>query len=383
MRILILSREFPPGPGGIGTHAYQLALRLLDLGWQVEVISRQDAADADEIAAFNTAQPFKVRHLRPVESTAGDLIYRMRVVIDAVRTFQPDLILASGRRSVWLAALLAPVLRKPWAAVGHGTEFTLGSSANQRLTALAFSRAAGVICVSQFTRQRMLRSGVRPRAEWVIPNGADDTRYAPVSAETVRAFRAQRGWEGARLLVTVGNVSPRKGQDIVIRALPQVLRVHPNTHYVIVGLPSKQSEYAALAESLGVGDHVHFLGRQPQEEVICAMSAADLFVITSRTTADGDFEGYGIVVVEAAMCGTPSVVSRESGLVEAVEDGSTGIAVAPEDPDDTARGILRLLDDEPLRRTMGEQARARALSEQTWRQRAAEYDRVFRELLRR
>ncbi|MBK8023991.1 MAG: glycosyltransferase [Chloroflexi bacterium] len=130
-----------------------------------------------------------------------------------------------------------------------------------------------------------------------------------------------------------------------------------------------------------MSDYVHFLGRQPLDEVVRCMNAADVFVITSRTTADGDFEGYGIVVVEAALCGTPSVVSANSGLVEAIEDGRTGIAVAPEDPEDTARGIRRLLDDDALRQTMGERARTRAPAEQTWGQRAAECDRVFRALI--
>ncbi|MBK8023990.1 MAG: glycosyltransferase family 4 protein [Chloroflexi bacterium] len=133
-----------------------------------------------------------------------------------------------------------------WAAIGHGTEFTLGSAINQRVTALTFSRADAVICVSQYTRERMLASGVRPRAEWVIPNGADNSRFTLLPREEARAFRARHGLESARLLATVGNVSARKGQDIVIRAMPQVLKSHPNAHHLIIGLPTNRTMAAPL-----------------------------------------------------------------------------------------------------------------------------------------
>ncbi|MBK8023989.1 MAG: glycosyltransferase [Chloroflexi bacterium] len=112
MRLLLLSSEFPPGPGGIGTHAYQLALRLGDLGWQAEVITRQDTAPDPEIAAFNSAQPFAVHRLLPAGSAARDLIYRVRTMLDVVRRFQPDVIVASGR-PWWLAALTTPIHRRP------------------------------------------------------------------------------------------------------------------------------------------------------------------------------------------------------------------------------------------------------------------------------
>lgn len=283
---------------------------------------------------------------------------------------------------VWLIALLSPFLRRPWAAIGHGTEFRIGTSPDTRFTNWAFERANAVICVSQFTRDVMLKSGIHARKEFVIPNGADDTRFTRLRDDEIRAFREKHNLTGTRLLVTVGNVTPRKGQDIVIRAMPDILKKHPDAVYAIVGLPTKQEAYTALAVELGVSDHVRFYGRQPFDDVLRFMNAADVFVITSRYTANGDFEGYGIVVVEAAMCGTPSVVAKNSGLVEAVQDGVTGITVNHDDPEDTAKGIVRLLDDDALRHDMGERALQRALSEQTWRGRAVQYDSVFKGLLR-
>ena len=75
------------------------------------------------------------------------------------------------------------------------------------------------------------------------------------------------------------------------------------------------------------------------------LNACDLFVMTSRNTADGDFEGYGIAVIEAALCGKPAVVSAGSGLGEAIVAGETGVLVREDDPPDTARAIAELLAD--------------------------------------
>jgi phosphatidyl-myo-inositol dimannoside synthase len=108
------------------------------------------------------------------------------------------------------------------------------------------------------------------------------------------------------------------------------------------------------------------------------MNVCEAFVMTSRHTADGDFEGYGIAVVEAALCGKPAIVSANSGLAEAIVDGVTGYAVEPDNPQAVARALIRLLRNKELRRDMGQAARERALREQTWEHRAQAYDTLLR-----
>ena len=88
-------------------------------------------------------------------------------------------------------------------------------------------------------------------------------------------------------------------------------------------------------------------------------------MLTSRHSSNGEFEGYGIVVAEAALCGRPSIVAGNSGLAEAVTDGQTGLVVPENDPDATAQPLVRLLQDACLRHLMGEHAQRRALAEQT------------------
>lgn len=378
MKLLVISTEFPPYPGGIGTNAYHLSLQLQQIGWEISVVTQQDYAEESEILHFIEQQPFVIQRLRPVRFAPREAFYRWRTTSRYIRKFKPDLLLATGQRAVWLTACLAKKHRLPWLAIGHGTEFGRKGFFERKLTKWAFQRADGVVCVSNFTWNQMQRAGINPRTGRVIPNGADDSQYTLIPSEQVKAFRETLGFGGAHLLVSVGNVTERKGQDIVIRALPLILAREPNVHYLIIGKPSKQKEFMNLAQQLNVANYTHFYGRVDGNTLVQYLNACDLFVMTSRHTQKGDFEGYGIAVLEAALCGKPAVVSGNSGLSEAVVDDLTGMIVSENDHSQTAEAILHLLSDDEKRNEMGKAARRRTIREGTWKHRAIEYDRFLR-----
>ncbi len=382
VRLLILAREFPPGPGGIGTHAYQLSMNLHRMGWEVCVLVPQDYADENEVCEFNRNQSFEISRLQSRRGTVVEGLSRWWLLSRHFKTQPADVLIASGERMVWLVALAARHRRMPWIAIGHGTEF--GSRGWERsLTRWAYQQASAVVCVSQFTARRLAAAGITPRLLRVIPNAADPARFQVLPAEEASLFRKSMGFDGAFLLLTVGNVTERKGQHIVIRALLAVLKHLPNTHYLVAGLPTREDEFKRLARELGVADHVHFLGRIDRETLVRALNACDVFVMTSTTTQDGDCEGYGIAVGEAALCGKPAVVAADCGLAEAVVEGVTGFVVPPNDPQATSKAILALLTAPDLRHQMGEAALRHATAEQTWEPRVCEYNELLRSLVGR
>lgn len=379
--VVILSAEFPPGPGGIGTHAFQVAGRLAEHDWRVRVAAVQELADEDRIAAFGRTVPYELIRLRQPPTGPAKLAYRAAMLAKIIREERPDLILVTGERMVWIASLTAPVLRVPYVAMGHAHEFNVPASWRRTVNRTSYNRAHAVVCVSDYTASRMHALGVVPRESAVIPNGADESQFGPVPPAEALAFRRARGLEGARLLVTVGSVHERKGQDVVIRALPAIRERIPEIHYVVAGSPFRADAFGALARELGVADRVHFLGVVDQREIMRALCAADLFVMTSQHTPDGDYEGYGIAVVEAALCGRAAVVSDNSGVMEAIEPGETGLVARISDPASTAEQIIELLGDPDRLARMGVLARERALASKTWRHRGAAYDAFFRQLL--
>jgi len=353
MRLLLLSSEFPPGPGGIGTHAFQLASNLEQIGWRVSVLSPQCYSENDEVQRFNDATRFIVRRLPFGRGIITEAILRWRDTCRLVREFRPDVLVGTGDRMAYLAWIIGRKFGLLWLAVEHGR---WPGGWERAIKKRAFTAANAVVCVSHYTRDRLVEMGVGAQKLKVIHNGADPNVFRTMSAGEVQRVRLSLGPADSKWLITVGSVTERKGQDVVIRALPSILKQVPTTHYLCVGLPCKKPEFSALARRLGVENHVHFAGNVAAENLPRYLNAADLFVLTSRHTAD-QWEGFGIAVVEAALCGKPAIDSSNCGLAEAIMDGVTGLGVPENEERATASAIVRLLRDQAERARLGERAR--------------------------
>ena len=377
MRLIIISSEFPPGPGGIGTHAYQVVKNLTNSGWEIFVISPQDYANEEEIKRFNDNQPFKVITIKAFSYSIIKFIYRWHICAKEIKKIKPHILFATGDRAIFLAATLRKYYRLPLLVVEHGR---IPAMVEQKIKRWAFSQIDAVVCVSQYTLKKLHEQRIYVKTEKVIPNGGDETRFKILSNNDVLVFRRNIHFEHKNILLTVGNVTDRKGQITVIRALPHILNQEPNTHYLMVGLPTKEEEFKEVAEKLNVHHNVHFLGKVENDHLVKLMNCCDIFVMTSRNIKK-EFEGYGIAAVEAALCGKPAVVTSNSGLAEAIIDGETGITVPENDEVATAHAILSLLQNGKRRRKMGEAAKKRALAEQTWKNRVKEYDALLRSLI--
>ena len=370
-RLLLIASEFPPGPGGIGTHAYQLSIHLQRHDWRLEVMASQAYVTADEQNCFNRRLPFAITSLSAL-STGQRLLQMGR----KIEVFKPDEMVASGERPLWVTAFFSKLFHIPWLAVGHGTEFLSSSSLFRFLTQQAIGHADQVVAVSQYTAG--LIGAKRPAEIHIIPNGADGERFRP--DWPVQKLRHKLGLVGKQVLLTVGNVSERKGQDVVIQALPRVLAYCPDVIYLIAGLPTRQQELARLAQVLGVNEQVCFAGVVSPEMLPIYYNLCDLFVLVSRKTRAGDVEGYGIAIVEAALCGKTAVVSDHGGLPEAVHYGETGLIVPTESSEKTAEAIISLLTNQARRQALARRALDHA-AEATWTNRITAYDAVLRGMI--
>lgn len=377
----MLASEFPPGPGGIGTHAYQLALCLQRRGWEMAVVTPQAYAPQARVREFDAQQPFRIIPAFAGHARWREAWQRLCLTLRLAGTFHPEILVGTGLSGVEVAAAVGWLRHLPAVAVAHGSEFGAGARRYPWVSRQGFERMAAVVAVSHFTRGVLTQAGIHPRRLEVIPNAADPQRYRLLSPPDCQSFRQATGLGGGPLLLTVGQVSERKGQEVVIRALPAILQRIPQVHYLMIGLPTLQAPLTHLAQRLKVQHHVHFLGVVSDSDLTRWLNSADLFVMTSRTTAKGDCEGFGIAVVEAALCGKPAVVSDQSGLVEAIQPDVTGLAVPADDAQATAVAIISLLSDPQRRMAMGHAALARARREQTWESCGARYDALLREIV--
>jgi phosphatidylinositol alpha-1,6-mannosyltransferase len=181
---------------------------------------------------------------------------------------------------------------------------------------------------------------------------------------------------GHRLL-SVGRLVPRKGVDMVLRALP---RLPPEVTYRVVGSGPDAPRLRQLAETEGVAERTRFLGRVDAATLEDEYRGCTLFVLPARRTADGELEGYGLVYFEAAAWGRPVVAGRSGGEVDAVVDGVTGLLVDGTALDGLVEALGCLLANPGRLRALGAAGRRRVETTHNWTRAAAVVDAVLGEL---
>ncbi|ADP79863.1 glycosyltransferase family 4 protein [Pseudofrankia inefficax] len=359
MRVLVVTNDFPPRPGGIQAFVHNFASRLP----AEDVVVYAPAWKGAE--AFDAAQNFQVvRHGTSLMLPTVGVLNRAREIARAERC-----------DALWFGAaaplgLLGGRLRASTdiervVASTHGHEVGWAALPGARQTLRQIGATTDVVTyLGDYTRGRIGPAfGPRPRLER-LPSGVDAELFRPgVGRDEIRA---RHGLTGRRVVVCVSRLVPRKGQDMLIRALPRWRRRYPDTALLLVGGGPYRSDLGRLAREHDVADHVVFTGSVPWEELPAHYAAGDIFAMPCRSRLAGlEVEGLGIVYLEASATGLPVVAGDSGGAPDAVLDGRTGLVVDGRQLDDIADAVAGLLDDPARCRSMG--AAGRAWVELTWR----------------
>jgi phosphatidyl-myo-inositol dimannoside synthase len=215
----------------------------------------------------------------------------------------------------------------------------------------AFAAADGIVAVSRFTQDTLIRGFGVPAAKIeLVSNGVDLTRFAPRPRPLHLVDRY--GLAGRPVLLTVSRLYARKGMDRVIESLPAVLQRFPDLAYLIVGEGSYRSTLENLVADHDLGRNVVFAGAVPDYELTDHYSLGDVFVMANREMPDGETEGFGLVFLEANACGLPVIAGRAGGSVDAVTDQVNGLVVDGDDIASIAEAITRMFEDDGLRQKL-------------------------------
>jgi len=217
-------------------------------------------------------------------------------------------------------------------------------------------RAGLLLANSRNTREVLQRFGADLAKVRVIYPGVDAARFAE---------RSSRPRTQDPVILSVGRLQRRKGHDTMLLALARLIDRHPRVTYLIVGDGEERGRLEAMVGELGLGPHVRFEGEVAEASLPGYFARADVFALPNRVER-GDFEGFGIVFLEAAAAGVPTVGGRSGGVPEAIADGETGYLVGGEDAAELAATLDRLLSDAELSQALGSAGRRRVLREFTW-----------------
>ena len=352
---LLVTNDFPPKIGGIQSYLWELWRRL----------------PADEVTVFTTAhrgadvfdkaQPFRI-----VRSHSAVLL-PTRLLVRRVRRLAAEV----GAKAVVLdpvlpLGLIGPKVGLPYGLVLHGTEITVPGRlpGTRPLVSRVVSQASLLIAAGGYPEREARRAVAQDQAfppVVRIPPGVDTSRFRPLAAIDRAATRARlRLPAQGPLVVSVSRLVPRKGMDTLIQAAGLVAPRHPALTVAISGAGRDLPRLRHLIRKTAAP--VRLIGRVGDLDLPALYGCADVFAMCCRRRWAGlEQEGFGIVFLEAAACGVPSIAGDSGGAAEAVEDGKTGFVVsAADDPKAVAAVLNRLLEDSSLASEQGQAARARA-----------------------
>lgn len=344
-RVLVLTPDFPPAPGGIQLlvhrivrHADRLRPRVLTL----------DAPGASE---FDATDGLDVRRVGPgFERRLAVAALNARALGEAAR-FRPAAVLSGHIVTAPAAALLAAAMRIPVIQYLYAREV----GARPRLAAFAMRHADAVVSISAYTHELALAHGAPPtRVHRILP-GVD----VPARGTTRRADRPT--------LLTISRLSERyKGHDVMLRALPLIRARVSDVEWVVVGDGPLRPGLERAAAGLGVQGNVRFAGTVSDGERDRWLRRAQVFTMPSRLPGSGlAGEGFGIVYLEAGAHGLPVVAGNVGGALDAVVHDETGVLVDPVDHVALADTIADLLLDPARAQALGA-AGARRAHELAW-----------------
>jgi phosphatidylinositol alpha-1,6-mannosyltransferase len=376
-RLLVLTELFLPTKGGTAVWAAEVYKRLG--GKDIHIVT----ADVPGAAAVDAVHPNTIHRLslkrvpwlRP-ESLAMYARFFFKSLglalsrrFDAVHAFRalPEGLVA------WAVARLT---FRPVVIYAHGEELTTwGRGGKYKAMCFALRHADRIVANSEHTRDTLLGMGIDAARIAIIYPGVDVSVFRP--GLDVTGFREQLGIRADdKLVFSVGRLSRRKGFDQMIRAVALLRNENVPVHYVIAGIGEDDGYLDGLMAEHHLQGMVHRIGAVSETDLPRWLNACDLFAMPNREI-NGDNEGFGMVFIEAAACGKPSLAGRAGGTGSAVLHNQTGLRVDGNEIEAVADGLRLLLQQPELTATLGQAALWRVEQEFAW-ERVAEKTRQLK-----
>jgi D-inositol-3-phosphate glycosyltransferase len=387
--------------GGQNVYVGQLCRFLADHGYQIDLYTRWE--DKGQLQVVNWLANVRVIHIKagPVQiMPKEELLPFMSEFRENMLAFMHregmnyELIHAHFFMSASVAAEIKQLLGIPFTITFHALGYIrqLHQGSNDRFPAERVAiekevalQADQIVAECPQDRDDLIKHyGVPAEKITIIPCGFSEEEFHPVDKSQAREVLALQPDEP--VLLQLGRMVPRKGVDNVVKAIGKLRQKGKKVRLLIVGGesdepdPQKNPELARLhdiAETHNVLDAIHFVGRKGRDLLKYYYSAADIFITTPW------YEPFGITPLEAMACGTPVIGANVGGIKYSVVDGETGALVSPENPDELADKVSKLLSDQNELQRLGQNAIRRVHQHFTWKSVADKVNRLYEEILQR
>jgi len=358
MKVLFITRKYPPSTGGMELFAYDLH-GALATKIDVKLVKWSGTG---RLKAVLVALPTLA-----IKSTAA----LIKGDVDVIHA--QDGVLAP------LGYILSKLFRKPFVVVIHGLDLTYRNPIFRVFVPWCVRRADTVFCISQSAASEAEKHGVAKTKLHVIPLAVTDKIYGKSSRKTL--LEQLHLPSETKLLLTVGRLVKRKGVAWFIDAvLPDLVNQYPGIVYLVVGEGPERRSIEIAIRHHKLDKNVRLLGRVTDSLYEAAYNGADVFVMPN-ITVPGDMEGFGLVLLEASVCALPVVASGTEGIKDAISDGRNGVLVPVGDSAIFTKQIRLFLEDLAYAKKFGEASRHYSLATYQWVKLADQYIDNYEKLL--
>lgn len=366
-RTLLVTYDFPPIVSGIGSFFYN-TWRFLPSADNFILAPRVKGAEAID----NSGRVKVFRYINWFSSPA---------IRSLILLFYLPLLLTRERINTLICAVPVSIgviglgfkkfFHLPYCVFYYGGEFDKykRNKIFMGIIKMVVRNASYVITNSGYSSKEVEKFGIDTSKIIKITPGVDTEKFRP--GIDCFLLKKRYGLEGKKVLLTVARLVKRKGVEVVIQSLPKILDACPEVIYLIVGTGEEEAYLKRLVKEKGLEEKVIFVGFVSDEELPKYYNLCDIYVMPNIITeGDETLEGFGISFVEASACAKPCIGGLSGGVEEAVEEGKTGFLVNPSNTDILIGRIIWLLNDEKLRRSIGDNGRQKTASDFKWQDRA-------------
>lgn len=366
MRLLLITQDFPPNTGGIETYSFELAKRFHESVDHFAVIapSHSNSEILDSSLSFQVYRVPVKNSLLPLAAPFPVIYYAVKHKFDTVFHSQWQTAGASilskktgNPKNIFVAAHARELLISPF----YGNSGWFSKKLHNKRKKM-FAKIDGFFPVSNYTATLLHKDEIPNYKTHVVGNGTDPTVFKP---KDTRELANELNVKNKKVILSICRLVPRKGLDLVLKAVANILNRRKDIIYLIGGTGPDDKRLKSLVQKYGIGDHVKFLGRIPDQKMAGYYSLSDIFVMPASNEPP-DVEGFGIVFLEANSCGTVVIGSKTGGIPDAVSHGETGFLIEDRNLEELIYYLEKLLNNHELAVEMGNKGRERVLEKATW-----------------
>lgn len=374
---LLITKFFPPEKGGIQSYLYNICQNLDRDKISIQTEKKDSPPDKEELKVVSTYNNrfsiynYKIKNIHSLLNlTFLPILFKTLKIIKEKQI--ENLFLGHFYIPYTFTALYLKKFKNiPYTIFTHGLEIleAKNNSKSNSVLKSCLKNAQNIIVTTDYLKKKIEHQ--YPNLDLSskiikIPPGVDYNYFKP--GLDISNLKNKLNLQDKKIIFTCGRLVKRKNHQLIIKALPEIIQKVPNTIYLIAGHGPEEKNLKQLVQKMSLETRVKFLGEVKDKDLPYYYNLADIFCTPSLyNKKSGDVEGFGIVFLEAQSTKTPTIGSNTGGIPEAIRHNIDGFLVDPQNSQELASYITKLLLNNDLIQEMGEAARKKVIQEHDWK----------------